>query len=219
MNSIHDVGGMDGFGPIPIETNEPVFHHPWEGRAFAMLMMVMFGWRKWNLDQTRHAMERLPPREYLALSYYERWAAALIERGIAVGLFTADEVNAGHAVPGSAKLTPPIKPEAVSKMFKMPRSYLRPVDTKPMYNVGDRVQTVTDSPQGHTRLPRYARGRDGVIVLYHGANVFANSNAYGQENPQHLYAVRFSARELWGRQGDPRDSVTIDLYEPYIRHA
>jgi nitrile hydratase len=219
MNGVHDVGGMDGFGPIRIEPNEPVFHHGWEGRTFGMLMVMMFGWRKWNLDQMRYAMERLAPRDYLALSYYERWAAALIERGIAVRLFTAEEVKDQHLAHGSPRLTPPIKADMVSKMFKTPRNYLRQVETRPMYKAGDCVRTVTDSPYGHTRLPRYARGRNGMVILYHGANVFADSNVNGQENPQHLYAVRFSARELWGRQGDPRDSVTLDLYEPYITHS
>ncbi len=218
MNGIHDVGGMDGFGPIVVENNEPVFHYPWEGRVFAM-NMAMTGWRKWNLDQTRSSTERFSPRQYLSMSYYERWVTGLADRGIQAGLFTPDEVKAGHAAPGSPKLTPPIKAEMIPTLVKVPRNYVRPLDTKPMYKVGDTIRTVTDSPEGHTRLPRYARGRTGVIVLYHGPAVFANSNANGNENPQHLYAVRFSARELWGEQGDPRDSVTLDLYEPYFQHG
>lgn len=219
MNGMHDVGGMDGFGPIPIDRKEPTFHHAWEGKAFAMLMLVMFGWRKWNLDQTRSSMERLPPRLYLALSYYERLLAALTERGAATGLFTPGEAAAGRAAPRSAKFKPPIKAETVATLFRAPRNYIRPVDSPPKYKVGDKVRTVTDSPEGHTRLPRYARGRDGTIVRYHGANVFADANASGIENPQHLYAVRFSARELWGRQGCLHDSVTLDLFEPYFQNG
>lgn len=218
MNGMHDVGGMDGFGPIDIEKNEPVFHHPWESKAFAM-NMLMFGWRKWNVDKFRSSIEKLTPRQYLALSYYQRWVTSLADRGIEAALFTAEDVKAGHAAPGSPKLTPPIKAEMIPVRFKTPRNYARPVDTKPMYKVGDKIRTVTDSPEGHTRLPRYARGRDGVIIHYHGATVFADSSANGNENPQHLYAVRFSARELWGQQGDPRDSITLDLYEPYFQHG
>jgi hypothetical protein len=124
-----------------------------------------------------------------------------------------------NAAPGSAKLTPPIKAEMVPIIIKTPRNYARSLDTKPMYKIGDKVRTVTDSPEGHTRLPRYARGRTGEIILYHGANVFADSNASGSEDPQHLYTVRFSARELWGQQGDPPDSVPLDLYEPYFQHG
>lgn len=218
MNGMHDVGGMDGFGPVVVEKNEPVFHYPWEGKVFAM-NMAMGGWRKWNLDQTRSSTEKFSPRQYLAMSYYERWVTGIADRGIQAGLFTAEEVKAGHAAPGSPKLTPPIKPDMVPALVKAPRNYVRPLDIKPMYEVGDTIRTVTDSPDGHTRLPRYARGRTGVIVLYHGPAVFADSNANGNENPQHLYAVRFSARELWGEQGDPRDSVTLDLYEPYFHHV
>ena len=219
MNGMHDVGGMDGFGPIQIEKNEPVFHHPWEGKAFAMLMLVMFGWRKWNLDQMRSTFEGLTPRQYLSLSYYERFIVGLADRCIGVGLVSAEEVKTGHAARGSATLTPPITAERVPTLFKTPRNYVRSVATGPMFKIGDKVRTVTDSPKDHTRLPRYARGRDGVIVHYHGANVFADSNANGNENPQHLYAVRFSGRELWGRHGDPRDSVTLDIYEPYLNHG
>jgi nitrile hydratase beta subunit len=218
MNGMHDVGGMDGFGQVVAERNEPVFHYPWEGRAYA-LNMLMGGWRKWNLDQTRASTERFTPRQYLTLSYYERWVTGLADRGIQTGLFTAEEVKTGHAAPGSAKLTPPIKAEMVPALVRAPRSYERPVANKPIYKVGDTIRTVTDSPEGHTRLPRYARGRTGVIVLYHGPAVFADSNANGNENPQHLYAVRFSASELWGREGDPHASVTLDLYEPYMQHA
>jgi nitrile hydratase beta subunit len=215
---MHDVGGMDGFGPLNVEKNEPVFHYPWEGRAYAM-NMLMGAWRKWNLDQIRSSGEKFSPRQYLALSYYERWVTALADRGIATELLTAAEVRAGHAAPGSPKLTPLIKSKMVPAMVRSLGNFERQVATKPMYKIGDNVHTVTDSPAGHTRLPRYARGRIGEIVLYHGAAVFPDSNAEGHENPQHLYAVRFRAPELWGRQGDPRDSVTLDLFEPYLQHG
>ncbi len=218
MDGMHDVGGMDGFGTIDNEKNEPVFHHPWEGRAYAMNMLTG-AWRKWNLDQTRYSTEKFTPRQYLALTYYERWITGVADRGIATGLFTAAEVQAGHAAPGSPKLTPPISADKVPAVVRALGNFARTVTTKPMYKVGDRVHTVTDSPRGHTRLPRYARGRSGEIVLYHGAAVFPDTNAEGNENPQHLYAVRFSARELWGRQGDPKDSVTLDLFEPYFQHG
>jgi hypothetical protein len=147
------------------------------------------------------------------------WITGLADRGIQAGLFTAEEVKAGHAASGSSKLTPPVKAEMVPALVRAPRNYERPIANKPAYRIGETIRTVTDSPEGHTRLPRYARGRNGVIVLYHGSAVFADSNANGNENPQHLYAVRFSASELWGREGDPRASVTLDLYEPYMQHA
>jgi nitrile hydratase len=157
MNGMHDVGGMDGFGPVVVEKNEPVFHYPWEGKAFAM-NIAMGGWRKWNLDQTRSSAEKFTPRQYLAMSYYERWVTALADRGIQAGLFSAEEVKAGHAAAGGPKLTPPIRREMVPALVKAPWNYVRPLDTKPMHKVGDMIRTVTDSPESHTRLPRYARG-------------------------------------------------------------
>jgi nitrile hydratase subunit beta len=220
MNGMQDVGGMDGFGPIGIEKNEPVFHHRWEARACG-INLVMGGWRKWNLDQTRYSTEIFTPLQYLELSYYERWVTGLADRGIAAGLFTAEEVRAGHAAPGSPKLTPPVTPQMIPAMVKSSRPSTRPANTTPIYKIGDRVRTVTDSPEGHTRLPRYARGREGEIILYHGAHVFPDSHAMKvpEENPQHLYTVRFSARELWGHQGDAHDSIMLDLWEPYLTNG
>jgi nitrile hydratase len=96
----------------------------------------------------------------------------------------------------------------------------RPPATKARFAIGDRVRTRNIHPEGHTRLPRYARARLGEIVLVHGAHVFPDSNARGQgEDPQWLYTVRFTARELWGEDRNPRDSVQIDLWEPYLEPA
>lgn len=218
MDGMHDVGGMAGFGSIPIEDNEPVFHGDWEGKSFAMVLLS-FSWRKWNLDQTRSSHEQLTPQQYLSLSYYERLITGLADRAIKAGLVTTDEIRAGHASAVPEQFAMPLTRKAVPAFIKAPRNYLRPNTIAPAYRVGDRICTVTDSPDSHTRLPRYARGRSGTIILYHGCNVFADANADGTENPQHLYAVRFSGSELWGQQGNPRDSVTLDLYEPYLRHA
>ncbi len=218
MDGMHDMGGMSGFGRIPIEQNEPVFHSSWEGRAFAMVLLG-FSWRRWNLDQTRSSHEGFTPQQYLSLSYFERLVTALADRAIKAGMITADEVKAGHAASPSQKGSQSLGAAAVSAFLRAPRNYLRATTAEPRYKVGDTIRTVTDSPESHTRLPRYARGRDGVIVLYHGCNVFADASAEDRENPQHLYGVRFAARELWGRDGDPKSSVTLDLYEPYLRHV
>jgi nitrile hydratase len=220
MNGMNDVGGMDGFGPVEIEKNEPVFHHQWEAKSFA-LGSALGGWRKWNLDQIRYFGEKMNPRDYLNHSYFDRGIMGLTERGIVFGLFTKEEVKTGHPAPGSPKLTPPITADMIAALLKTPHPTLRSVDSQPLFKVGDRVRTATDSPPGHTRLVRYIRGRAGEIILYHGAHVFPDAHAEmsAKEDPRHLYTVRFIARELWGQEGGAHDTMTVDVWEPYLRKA
>jgi len=216
MNGIHDMGGMHGFGAIKVEHNEPVFHEEWQARCFC-LNFTMGAWGKWNIDMGRHGIERMAPADYLGQSYYERWLSRLVALSIEHGLVTQEEVETGRPTTGTSKETPPLGPEAVLRITREGRVSKRPVDAAPAFAIGDRVRTNTDSPSGHTRLPRYARGREGDIILHHGAHVFPDSNASGQgEAPQHLYTVRFAARALWGAQANPRDEVTLDLWESYL---
>ena len=216
MNSIHDMGGMHGFGPIPIEQNEPVFHEEWEARAMA-LRLLMGGWGKWSLDAGRHANESLSPQQYLNLSYYERWITSLADLAVNAGLISLEEISTGQPGAGSEKKSPPINPDGVRALLAKGRPSARQLDAPPRFAVGDMVQTNVNAPVGHTRLPRYARGRTGAIVLQHGAHVFPDSQAhFNGENPQHLYTVRFSGRDLWGEQADKKDYVHIDMWESYI---
>lgn len=216
MNGIHDMGGMHGFGRVEAENDEPVFHEEWEAKCFA-LNFTMGAWRKWTIDASRHAIERLDPVTYLDSTYYERWLEKLAKLSLESGLITVDELRSGEAAAGSTKQAPPLDAAAIRSILKKGRPSNRVIDQQPRFQVGEIVQTVTDSPIGHTRLPRYARGREGKIVRHHGAHSFPDSNAHGQgEAPQHLYAVRFSARTLWGEQGNPKDGVILDLWESYL---
>jgi nitrile hydratase len=216
MDSIHDMGGMDGFGKVAPEKDEPVFHHPWEARALG-LNLASGAMRKWTLDRGRHSSERFTPLQYLTLSYYERWVTGLADRCVEFGVLTLDEIKSGKPAPGP-KQTPPMNPEGVRQMLATGRSSARLINEAPKYKIGDTVRTITNSPKGHTRLPRYARGRTGTVITHHGAHVFADSaGAMTGENPQHLYTVRFTARELWGEQGHPRDTITLEMFESYLR--
>jgi len=216
MNGIHDMGGMHGFGRIETENDEPVFHEEWEARCFA-LNFTMGGWRKWTIDASRYAIERLDLETYIRSTYYERWLEKLVNLSLENGLISEKELHSGKPDAGSTKLAPPFDAAAVRKLLNKGRPSEREVDQQPRFQVGEIVRTVTDSPTGHTRLPRYARGREGKILLHQGAHSFPDSNAHGQgEAPQHLYAVRFAARTLWGDQGNPKDSVTLDLWESYL---
>ncbi len=217
MNGPHDMGGFTGFGPVMPEADEPVWHHDWEPRAFALVLaMGMTG--SWNIDTARHARERLPAMQYWRSSYYEMRHDALILQLIELGLITAAEEEQGcMSVPPK-----PVKRMAAAAMIPQilatggPAD--RPSNRKAGFAVGNKVRGRNIHPDGHTRLPRYARGKAGEIVAVHGTHVFPDSNAHGQgEDPQWLYTVRFTARELWGK--DSRDSVCIDLWEPYLENA
>lgn len=215
MNGIHDMGGMHGFGAIQREVDEPVFHHPWEARIFA-IRHAMGAWGKWNIDASRYAREIIPPAEYLRMSYYERWLAGLVTQMIETGLVSRQEVESGRADPAAPKAAPALAPGDVERVLARSPS-LRDVQIAPRFKTGDRVRARNLHPTGHTRLPRYVRGKAGVILRDHGVHVFPDTNAHGLgEQPRHLYSVRFEARELWGDIAGARDVVHLDLWESYL---
>ncbi len=219
MNGVHDMGGMHGMGPIPYEKNEPVFHARWEGRAFA-LNLAMQAWRKWNIDARRYEKELLPAAEYLRMSYYETWTARLVELLVKSGLVTRAEVESGRPAPGSPKATPPLTADKVPSMLRNGALASRDVPIVPRFQAGQLVRARNMHPTGHTRLPRYTRGKLGTIDLDHGVYVFPDTNAqFLGEKPQHVYSVRFAARELWGEQAAPRDAVYVDLWDDYLEPA
>jgi nitrile hydratase beta subunit len=216
MNGVHDMGGMHGFGPIRAEVNEPVFHARWEARVFA-LSSLMGAWRRWNLDAFRYSIERLPPTDYLRMSYYEKWLASLVVRSIDAGLVTPEEVSSGRMTVGSAPQSPPMTADELPAVLAAGDSTQRTIVTNPRFAPGAVVRVKNVHPTGHTRLPRYVRGRLGVIERDHGAHVFPDSNAlYRGENPQTVYTVRFAARELWGDAENPADAIYLDLWDDYL---
>ncbi len=226
MNSIHDMGGMTCFGPVAREENEPLFHAPWERRVFAMTMLGMS--RFDTLDAFRHAIERMDPLHYLESSYYEHWLAALETLALEHGVLTPEELASGIAKTTSVSSDsvgsdsvgsyPPLPPEAVPIVVSKGLPSTRPAGRrKPRFAVGDTVRAKNLNPSGHTRLPRYVRGKQGVIHLVHGTFVYPDTNAHGgDERPQPLYNVRFSARELWGPTSARRDHLYIDLWDEYL---
>ncbi len=209
---------MHGMGPAPYEQDEPVFHEPWEGRVYA-LNRTLGAWRKWNLDAWRYDIETLPPADYLSMSYYEKWLAAMLKRVVKYGLVTKQELESGHADPQAAKLTPVFTPAmALTAGRGLPSA--KDDSITPLFQPGDRVVARNLNPIGHTRLPRYARGKHGVVDRDHGVYVFPDTNSqYKGEKRQHVYSVRFTAQELWGAEASPRDSVYIDLWDDYLEHA
>jgi nitrile hydratase subunit beta len=207
MNGVHDMGGMDGFGPVVHEENEPVFHADWEAKAWPLVMATSAG----NADAFRHAIERMPPARYLTASYYERWLSAAETLTVERGLATREELL--------AKQDPSVDPDLIAN--SLPARGPAPVKdrkpSKPRYAKGDRVRARNINPTGHTRLPRYVRGKTGVIMRDWGVFTFPDTNAHhAGAKPQHCYSVVFDGRELWGKPASSRDRVHIDLWEDYL---
>ena len=220
MNGIHDMGGMHGMGPIQVEKDEPVFHESWEAKSYA-LNRAIGAWRKWNIDTSRHQIELIPPEQYLRMSYYEKWFVRLVELMVKTGLISRGEAGTGRPAPGSAKLTPPLTADKVAAAAlnrNIPSSHDPSIS--PRFKAGQHVRARNINPAGHTRLPRYARGKMGTITHDHGVHNFPDTNAHGLgPTRQHLYSVRFSARELWGDQASAHDSVYLDMWDDYLERA
>lgn len=213
MNGIHDLGGMHGFGPVPVERDEPVFHARWEGRVLGMVYLTVgYGWM--TVDTFRHGIERTGAVDYLTLGYYGRWRASLERVLIERGVLAAGELDArlaGRPIPAPP---PAVPPSGVEFGFE------RPVSTPARFAAGAAVRVRVASPQGHTRLPRYVAGRRGVVAHVRPAYVFPDTNAHWRgEDPQYLYNVRFDGTELWGGDAEPNTALHIDLFEPYLEPA
>jgi len=216
MNGVHDMGGMTCFGPVQPEKNEPVFHSEWERRVFALTMLCMS--KLDTLDAFRHAGERMDPVEYLASSYYEHWLTSLETLAVEKGILTDQELRSGNVKETIGQAEPPLPPEAVPAVVSTGAPSNRAEGRlTPLYERGQAVRGRNLNPMGHTRLPRYVRGKTGVIDQVHGTFVYPDTNAHQQgEQPQPLYSVRFSASELWGPTVPRADSLYIDLWEDYL---
>jgi nitrile hydratase subunit beta len=224
MNGVHDMGGMHGMGPIVAECDEPVFHAEWERRTLAILFATMF-LGQWNGDIRRHAFEQMPPAKYLATSYYEHWLWGLEKLLVDHGFLTREEIAARLAGRAVVLAPPPaglraVQAFAVAELVEDRKGARMNDAVPPRFKIGDCVLARNINPVGHTRLPRYARGRCGVIHRDHGVFVFPDAMAAEKRRePQHCYSVRFDARELWGPEAPTRDAVYIDLFEPYLQPA
>jgi nitrile hydratase len=209
MNGVHDMGGMQDMGPIRHERQEPPFHEPWEGRVYALSRVLRTRRGPWNLDAFRRAIESLPPVDYLRMSYYERWFTWMLTTVVAAGDVTQAEIESGSPAAGSPRKAVLVAPEAVSSMVDRRASARR--DVAVARNI---------HPSGHTRLPRYVRGKSGVVVLDRGVFLFPDTNAHLRgEKPQHLYSVRFAAREIWGEEASRRDFIHLDMWDDYLLPA
>jgi nitrile hydratase beta subunit len=218
MNGVHDMGGMDGFGKVEPEPNEPVFHAPWEGRVLAMQRAMGYA-GAWPIDASRFAQERLAPQAYLGASYYQRWALGMERNLVERGYAETDELASGRALRSGKQLARKLTSDVVTQGMTR-GSFYRQAQAPARFKPGDRVRTKNMHPPTHTRLPRYARGRLGVIELVHGCHAFPDTMAIDKgDNPQWLYTVMFEGKELWGSDADPTVKISIDAFEPYLDPA
>ena len=216
MNGVHDLGGMHGMGSIAPEPDEPVFHHEWERRSFALMLAAGF-LGKWNIDMSRHAREQMPGPEYLNTTYYEHWLFGLERLLVEKGLLSPEELRTGRARGPAPDQHGALRSSDVGIILLRGSSARRADGAQPRFKPGDSVLTRNIHPVGHTRLPRYARGKRGIVERDHGLYVFPDTNAMGLgEKPQHCYSVRFTLRELWGPDASLRDSVYLDLWDDHL---
>jgi nitrile hydratase subunit beta len=222
MNGGHDLGGMQGLGPLDAEPEaaEPVFHANWERRVFA-LVRATSALGRWTADMSRHARERQHPADYLRHSYYENWLAGLLKLLVEKGLVTSEEL----AIGASAGLADAELRQRVLKADNVAASVMQgtpatvALDAAPRFSLGARVRAVNRHPLGHTREPRYVRGRVGAIHAHHGGHVLPDLSAEGVRAGRHLYTVRFEAAELWGPSANFNSAVYVDLWEDYLEPA
>jgi len=213
MNGIHDMGGMQGLGEIGYRENEPGFNEPWEVRLFAMVRALRTG-------SLRTGIERIPASDYLRMSYYERWYTAFTARIIDRGFITRAEADSGRADPDSAKATPALTPDMVNEYLSFTPRDERDIELALRFRVGERVTGRNMNPTTHTRMPRYTRGKTGVVERGRGVfNLPDSEQSSGEPKPQHVYLVRFTGQELWGEEAPANDSVYIDMWEDYLEPA
>jgi nitrile hydratase len=219
MDGAQDMGGVKGFGPVEPEADEPVFHAEWERRAFA-LTLAMSRPGGWNIDMSRFARENRPHDDYLSKSYYQIWLAGLERLMVERNLVSADEIAQGHSLQAPKADLKTLSSADVKAMLHRGGPTDRDPTAPALFAIGDRVRMKAINPPTHTRLPRYVRGRVGVIELLHGCHVFPDTNSLGQgENPQWLYTVSFAGPELWGPDADPTVKVSVDAWESYLEPA
>ena len=216
VNGIHDMGGMHGFGPVTPEENEPVFHHEWEGRVYAMSMTIPVP----IPGGGRYTQERMDPALYLTSTYYERWLYVRVQGMITAGVFTQAEYDDRLAYfRGNPSVMPPqrLDPELAQRVVEVtlaPVSHRIELDIQPAFKVGDTVRARNVHPGGHTRQQQYVRGKLATVVKYYGIQTIADTSAEVEAEP--LYAVRFDAKELWGESAEPNCAIYTDMWESYL---
>lgn len=216
MDGIHDLGGMEGFGPIPIAEGSADFAdlEIWEQRMWGLSSSSIAPGI--TIDWFRHGIERMVPGDYLTYAYFNKWCANYFMFLLDGGTVTLADIKRGHVrdpAPAAKAMT---LAEVLAEEAASDFSFVRDIAAAPGFTIGETVRTRRHMGSGHTRLPRYARGAAGRVLAHHGAHVLPDKGALGLDEAEHLYTVVFSAQELWGETANPRDEITLDLWESYL---
>ena len=217
MNGVQDMGGMDNFGPIDIEANEPIFHDSWERQMFS-LVIALLPLGKFHVDEIRRLTELIPPAQYLSAKYYEKWLISTEQVLLEKNLLTEEELESGKAdknhVLNDVEAAPA---EMIQFAMTNPMPANLDLDIPAKFKSGDKILAKNINPLHHTRIPRYIRGKQGIVERDHGVFLLPDTNAHGgPDKPQHVYTVRFEGRELWGEDAPAKDAVFIDLFDDYM---
>ncbi len=208
MDGIHDLGGMDGFGPVRIEQDEPVFHADWERNALGVAMSA-FAMGLSNGGEFRHSIERMDPGHYLSSSYYEHWITSVATRLVETGLVGLGQLE--QMAGGPFPLSGPVLIGPIADAGDDVR--------RPRFEIGSRVRVREWHPQGHTRCPRYVRGKTGSVVRLDGSWSVPDVEAHSdQRREEPTYSVRFEAGDLW-QDGQSEAAIYVDLWDSYLEGA
>ena len=214
MDGIHDLGGKEGYGPVPVTTGDAPFDHDWERRMWGLAREGLV--HSMTIDWFRHGLELMVPGDYLTYSYFQKWATNYLMLFADDGIATLDEIAAGHVADPAAPAAPKSTAEVIEQVRAACTDFSTAADTPPRFAVGGMVRTLTQGTAPHTRLPGYARGRTGTVIAHHGAHLLPDAGAQGRHVGEHLYTVSFAARELWGADAHAADTVTLELWESYL---
>jgi nitrile hydratase beta subunit len=214
MDGIHDLGGKQGYGPVPVRDGDAPFRYDWEWRMWALARAgIAHGI---TIDWFRHGLERMVPKDYLGYRYFAKWCANYMMLMIDHGTITLDDIRAGHV----DKPDEPAAPMSLENVLHANRngniSFEVAVESKPRFAVGDSVTTKRLMAANHTRLPGYARDARGTVIAYHGAHALPDKGVANVHEGDHLYTVSFDAHELWGAEANPKDTVMLELWECYF---
>lgn len=215
MDGVHDMGGMQGFGAVIHDENEPVFPTKWEGRMLGIDRSAI-GAPGTSLDRWRHMIECIPPAQYLSIPYYNKWYLAMASAYLDAGLVTMDELVSGKAETVPEDMGTPPGPDSVGAAMAERFDTGTPSDRPEAFKVGDAVRARHLSPTGHTRLPRYVRGHEGRVHAFHGWHILPDASALGEKGGEPLYNVAFRASDLWPDDGRENDFVYLDMWESYL---
>lgn len=218
MDGIHDLGGRQGFGEIDVNEPEEQFHEAWEARVRG-IVNAMSRAPDWNLDWFRHCRELIDPADYLTRPYFDQWLQSYCAMLVNSKIATVGELASGKSEAPVADLPPPMRASEVRGARRGAKTFNRDVETAPEFSIDAAVRAKRHGVAGHTRLPMYVRDHVGCILRHHGAHVFPDANAHGEKCFEHLYTVRFTAAELWGKASPRQAAVFVNLWESYLEPA